>query len=97
MMVSDIVLSKELPDFITDSISAYVGCISGAVTKEEYLKTVRSAGFKEVAIVDELSIPVEEWVNDPIARSITDKLQITSEQAKEVLSSVRSVKVRGVK
>jgi SAM-dependent methyltransferase len=97
MMVSDVVLSKELPDFIKNSIDAYIGCISGAITKDEYIKTVKDAGFQEVSIVDEISIPVEEWVNDPIAKSITEKLKMSPEQAREVLSSVVSVKVKGVK
>jgi SAM-dependent methyltransferase len=97
LMVSDVVLSKELPDFIKNSIDAYIGCISGAITKDEYIETVKAAGFKDVSIVDELSIPVEEWVNDPIATSITEKLKVTTEEAREVLSSVVSVKVKGVK
>lgn len=97
IMVSDVVLSKQLPDFIKDSIDAYVGCITGAITKDEYIETVKAAGFHEVSIVDEITIPVEEWVNDPAAQSITEKLKISVEQAKEVLSSIASVKVKAVK
>jgi SAM-dependent methyltransferase len=97
IMVSDVVLSKVLPDFIKDSIDAYVGCISGAITKDEYIETVKAAGFQEVEIVDEITIPVQEWINDPIAVSITDKFKISSEQAKDILSSVASVKVKGLK
>jgi SAM-dependent methyltransferase len=88
MMVSDIVLSQALPDAIKDSIDAYIGCISGAVTKHEYLDAINVAGFDEVSFIDELSVPVEEWINDPIARTITEKLKMSGEQAKEVLSSV---------
>ena len=97
IMVSDIVLSKELPDFIKDSVDAYVGCISGAIPKDNYLKTVSDVGFKEVSIVSETSIPVDEWFNDPIAESVINKLKVSSEQAKEVLGSIISVKVKGVK
>ena len=97
IMVSDVVLSKELPDFIKDSVDAYVGCISGAIPKDNYLKTVSDVGFKEVSIVSETSIPVDEWFNDPIAESVINKLKVSSEQAKEVLGSIISVKVKGVK
>lgn len=97
IMVSDVVLSKELPELIKDSVDAYVGCIAGAITKEEYLKTIVDAGFSKVGIVSETSIPVEEWFNDPIAESVTKKLKVSSEQAKEVLDSVISIKVKGVK
>ena len=96
-MVSDIVLTKELPDFIKDSVDAYVGCISGAITREEYLKTIADTGFKEVRVVSETSVPVKEWLNDSIAESVTTKLKISSEQAKEVLGSISSIKVKGIK
>ncbi len=97
IMVSDIVLSKELPDFIKDSVDAYVGCISGAIPKDQYLKIVADAGFKEVEIVDETSIPSDDWVSDPIVTYITDKLKLTTEEAKEVLDSMISVKIKAVK
>jgi SAM-dependent methyltransferase len=97
IMVSDVVLSKELPDFIKDSADAYIGCISGAITRDEYMETVKAAGFQDTSIVDELSVPVEEWVNDPIADSITEKLGVSTEEAKEVLGSVKSIKVKGFK
>ena len=97
IMVSDVVLSKELPDFLKDSVDAYVGCISGAMRRDEYLKTITDAGFKKVSIVSETSIPVEEWFNDPIAESVTKKLKVSSEEAQEILGSISSVKVKGVK
>jgi SAM-dependent methyltransferase len=97
IMVSDVVLSKELPDFIKDSVDAYVSCISGAITKDKYLKTIADVGFREVGIVSETSIPVDEWLNDPVAESVTKQLKVSSEQAKEVLGSVISVHVKGVK
>ena len=97
MMVSDVVLSRRLPDFIKDSADAYIGCISGAITKNEYIEAVKSAGFREVSIAGETSVPVEEWVNDPISSSITEKLKVTTEQAKDILGSVASVKVKAVK
>jgi SAM-dependent methyltransferase len=97
IMVSDIVLSKELPDLIKGSVEAYVGCISGAITKDEYLKTIADVGFSKVGIVNETSVPVDQWFNDPVAESVINKLKVSSEQAREVLGSVISVKVKGVK
>lgn len=57
LMVSDIVLLKELPDVITNSIEAYIGCISGAIMKDEYIKTIQDAGFQDVRILDETYFP----------------------------------------
>jgi len=53
IMVSDIVLKKELPDEIKNSPEAYAACISGAILKEEYLGLIRSAGFDNISIVKE--------------------------------------------
>src|SRR3989338_7481368 len=44
LMVSDIVLVKDLPDAIKESIEAYVGCLAGAVKREDYLVFIRGAG-----------------------------------------------------
>lgn len=52
LMVSDIVLKEELPEDIKNSIDAYVACVSGAILKDEYLKKIESAGFKDVEIKD---------------------------------------------
>jgi len=38
LMVSDIVLSKELPEIIKKNVQAYIGCLSGAEMKSKYLK-----------------------------------------------------------
>ena len=97
LMVSDITLLKELPDFIRDSIAAYVGCISGALIKDVYIKAIKDAGFQKVEIVDEAVFPVEFMANDPTAGAIISKLSLSMEKVMDVASSVVSIKVQGVK
>jgi SAM-dependent methyltransferase len=97
LMISDIVLLKALPDFIRNSIQAYVGCLSGAMLKDEYLKAVREAGFQDVKIIDETPFPAELMVSDPIAKDIIEKLEIEPKKVGEVASTVMSIKVYGVK
>ena len=53
LMVSDIVLEKDLPESIKNSTEAYGGCIAGAALKNEYFKTIQEAGFKDVKVVAE--------------------------------------------
>jgi arsenite methyltransferase len=53
LVISDLVLTKPLPDKVRQSIEAYVGCVAGASLKDEYLKLVRDAGFREVEFVEE--------------------------------------------
>jgi len=97
LMISDIVLLKELPDLIKSSVEAYVGCLSGAIMKDEYIEAIKAAGFQEVGIIDEASFPIECIANDPTAKAIMENLQISPEEVKGAASSVISIKVHGVK
>lgn len=93
LVVSDIVLTKELPEVIKNSIEAYVGCVSGAAMKDRYLELIRKAGFQDVTVTGETSFPVELFVNDPTAESIIKKANITEEDLEKVGSYVISIKV----
>ena len=97
LMISDIVLLKELPDFIKNSIEAYIGCLSGAIMRDEYIEAMKTAGFQEVRIIGETSFPIKCMANDPTAKAIMENLQIPLEEVKEIASSVISIKVHGVK
>ncbi len=97
LMVSDIVLLRELPDFIKDSIEAYIGCLSGAIMKDEYIGAIEAAGFQEVGVLDETSFPVKFLANDPTAKAFIESLNIPLETIEGVAGSVVSIKVCGVK
>lgn len=97
IMVSDIALSRPLPEFLKDSVDAYAGCIAGAITKDDYLITVKAAGFQEVSIMNELDIPVDEWIHDPIVTSMSEKTALSEKEVQEVLVSVRSIQVKAFK
>jgi len=97
LMISDIVLLKELPDTIKNSIEAYVSCVSGAIMKDEYIEAIKEAGFREVKIIDETAFPVDCMDNDPTAKAIIEDFNIPPEKVKEVVSSVMSIKVYGIK
>jgi arsenite methyltransferase len=53
LVISDLVLTKTLPEKVRQSIEAYVGCVAGASLKDEYLQLVVDAGFRDVEIVEE--------------------------------------------
>ena len=97
LMISDIVLLEELPDFIKNSIEAYIGCLSGAILRDEYIEIIEKAGFQQVRIIDETSFPIECMINDPTAQAIIDNLQIPAEEVKGIANTVLSIKVSGVK
>ena len=97
LMVSDIVLLKELPEEIKNSVVAYVGCIAGATTKKEYLEAIQAAGFGETKILGEAAFPTEFLANDPTAREVAKNLKLSREKAIDLASSVVSIKVSAIK
>jgi SAM-dependent methyltransferase len=97
LMISDIVLLKELPNLIQNSIEAYIGCISGAIMRDEYIGTIKAVGFQEVRIIDEAFFHVECIANDPTAKAIIENLKIPLEKVREFTSLITSIKVYGVK
>ena len=97
LMVSDLVLLKELPDAVNDSVEAYIGCLAGAMMKDDYIEAIKDAGFRDVKIVDETHYPIEMMTNDESAKAIIEDMNIPIEVLKEVIEAAVSVKVQGKK
>jgi arsenite methyltransferase len=53
LAVSDIVLERPLPAEILDNAAAYVGCISGTIQRDDYLRLLQEAGLAEVRVTQE--------------------------------------------
>lgn len=84
MLVSDLVLNRPLSTELKNNVEAYVGCVSGASLKEEYLQLASSAGLTDVEIVNEIRYDV----------GLSD---IGEALRNEALEAVASVKVRATK
>jgi ubiquinone/menaquinone biosynthesis C-methylase UbiE len=97
MMVSDIVLLKELPDFLKNSVQAYIGCLSGAIKKEDYLKSIEKAGFSDVKILEERFFSLDYITSDSSVKEIYENLKIPPEKIKEVETLLVSVSVQAFK
>jgi len=52
LAVSDIALKRELPAELGNDMMAYVGCIAGAISIEDYKNGLAEAGFSGVEVVD---------------------------------------------
>jgi arsenite methyltransferase len=85
ILVSDIVLAKELPDYIKNNMKAYVGCVSGAIIKDEYLNSLRQAGFAGIEVIEENIFPTDYIISENL-----DKL-------KDLNSSILSIRVSAKK
>ncbi|MCX6009781.1 MAG: arsenite methyltransferase [Chloroflexi bacterium] len=97
LMVSDMVLVRELPDSIKNSVAAYIGCLAGATMKDKYIEVIKAAGFKQVSIIDETSFPTDYAPNDPIIETLVNDSGIPWADLKKLGSSIRSVKIHAVK
>jgi len=96
-IISDIVLTEELPERVKHSQAGYVGCISGALLKEEYLSNIIDRGFNKVNIDKKVSFPVEMIVSDQSGQMVKKELHLTQEEISRVCNSILSITVSGVK
>ena len=97
LMVSDLVLTKDLPKEIKDSVEAYVGCLSGAIMKDEYLGFIKKAGFRDVKIVSQSNYPIEAMANDVTAQVVNNNTDIKVSDLQGVEDTVASIKVYAMK
>jgi len=97
LMVSDIVLTKELPDFIKNNMTAYTSCISGAIIKDEYLDLPKKTGFTSVKIIDEINFPLQYFISDNTETIFENGLKLSKNQVKDLENSILSIKVYAVK
>lgn len=97
LMVSDIVLTRELPEAIRNSVSAYVGCISGAVLMDEYLGAIKAAGFGGIEVLEERGFPIGDMAHDVTAQVVSEAYGTSPGEIRDLEDSVVSIKVRAVK
>src|SRR5439155_22533696 len=85
MLVSDLVLTREIGSELKQNVDLYVGCVAGASLEEDYLRFIREAGFEDV-----------EAVNRSRYDGGADRLAPGSPE-REAFDAVASVKVRARK
>ncbi|GAB4044378.1 arsenite methyltransferase [Spirosoma litoris] len=87
--ISDIVLKGELPAGLQQDAELYVGCVSGAIQKSEYLKLVQESGFTNIIVQKEREIVLPDDVlrNYLSAEEIADyRQQDKGNQARGIYS-----------
>ncbi len=97
LLVSDIVLLKELPEVIRKNVQAYIGCVAGAEMKNKYLGIIEEAGFQKVKVIEESVFPIDYVISDPTAKKIIKTSKMPAEKIKEMSSTVASIKVSALK
>ncbi|MGH0034516.1 MAG: arsenite methyltransferase [Myxococcota bacterium] len=97
MLISDLVTLRPIPDALKSSVEAYVGCIAGALLRDDYLAAIRGAGFEPVEVVQESSFGAT--VRDLFPQLIEEARGLGMDEAAidRAAGSVVSLKVAGTK
>ena len=83
LAVSDIVTDGPLPDAVKQSLSAWAGCVAGAVKADEYIGMMEAVGFTNVAVtpvffdketvdsaLDEMKLDVKDYPREDIYKTV---------------------------
>lgn len=97
MIISDIILLNDLPDYVKNSVEGHIACLAGAIRKEDYLRAISKAGFTKVSIDKQAPFPVELMLNDPIAQKIIKENNLSEKEIKDIANSIASISISATK
>ncbi|HBB67290.1 MAG: hypothetical protein A2X28_06515 [Elusimicrobia bacterium GWA2_56_46] len=67
IVVSDIVLNRELPPSLKNHAGLYAACVAGALRRGDYLGAIKAAGFKGIKLLSDNIYRAEGGCSDPTA------------------------------
>jgi SAM-dependent methyltransferase len=94
LAVSDIVTDGPLPDAIKKSLSAWAGCVAGAVEAEEYIGMMKSVGFTDISIVP---VYFDQQTVDSALTDMKDVIELKTLSRDDVYKAVYSAKITAYK
>jgi arsenite methyltransferase len=94
LAVSDIVTDGPLPDAIKKSLSAWAGCVAGAVEAQEYLGMMKSVGFSNVSVVP---VFFDKQTVDSAIDDMKDVIELKTISRDDVYKAVYSAKITAYK
>ena len=89
--ISDVVVQGELSESLQKSAEMYAGCVAGALQEEEYINTIKTAGFNNVEIKTKKTIELPEEL---LKKFLDDE---AVQQFKENPVGIFSITVTGTK
>lgn len=92
LAVSDIVTDGPLPEAVKQSLSAWAGCVAGAVEAKDYIGMLEAVGFTNV------SVTAEFFDKETIDSALDEmKLDMTEYPREDVYKAVYSAKIMAYK
>jgi SAM-dependent methyltransferase len=93
LAISDLVLRAPLPQGLLKSTEAYVGCVAGAMLREDYLGAIAGAGFRSVEVAAEASFSGIIDLQSPEILAALAADGVSTQEAEALLERVVSLKV----
>ena len=95
LVISDVVLDGRLPEAVEQSVLAYVGCVAGAMRRDEYFAAVKNAGLGDVEVLED--IDSLDKLGGKIPQDAQEILDEAGVALADITGKVRSVTFRAVK
>ena len=94
LAVSDIVTEGELPESVRSSLSAWAGCVAGAVDAKEYIGMMEAVGFTDISITP---VFLDKETVDAALNDMQDVAELESVSRDDVYKAVYSAKITAYK
>ena len=94
LAVSDIVTDGELPEPIRNSLSAWAGCVAGAMEAKEYIGLMESVGFTNISITP---VFFDKETVDSAINDMKDVVELQTISSDDVYKAVYSAKITAYK
>ena len=94
LAVSDIVTDGPLPASIKQSLSAWAGCVAGAVDAKDYVGMMEAVGFKNVSVTP---VFFDKDTVDSAINDLGDSIELKTISREDVYKSVYSAKITAYK
>ena len=94
LAVSDIVTEGELPESVRSSLSAWAGCVAGAVDAKEYIGMMEAVGFTDISITP---VFFDKETVDAALNDMQDVAELESVSRDDVYKAVYSAKITAYK
>jgi SAM-dependent methyltransferase len=94
LAVSDIVTDGPLPEAVKRSLSAWAGCVAGAVDARDYISMMESAGFTDISIDP---VFFDRQTVDSALDEMQDVIELKMAAREDVYKSVYSAKITAYK
>jgi arsenite methyltransferase len=94
LAVSDIVTDGPLPDAVKKSLSAWAGCVAGAVEAKDYIGMMEAVGFTNISIVP---VYFDKETIDSALNDMKDVIELKTLARDDVDKAVYSAKITAYK